>query len=382
MIENQILKLKPKGLVEIVSLFYSNKIQQKSEKRFPSVCIWGKHGMGKSAIAKYLKKTVELTTGEQLGFIYLSPEQLSEEGDLLGFPEIKDGRMHYATPAWVKTDEKFGILLIDDFNRANPDIIKALKEIIYNGKSVAWSIPKDWLIVLTANPTDGDYSVSEIDDALLTRMANYEMLFDPLYWASYANSVGYDSLFISFVTKHGTQLFGRKGDDVIRSYTQFLDTLKGFDWKSNIDLTMDLARGFMSEKTVILLEQHLTSILSELPSATDIISKKDKNEVINCFDSFFSSFSSQKEGYTINDVFFYLAYSYFGYLNANASKCSLDDAKKLLAIVDYEHEGHCLAADFWDTYNNSFFTNKDLSEKIKEYIISFDKQSILNAFNI
>ena len=48
----------------------------------------------------------------------------------------------------------------------------------------SWSIPRKWQILATANPDNGAYSVTPMDDAMLTRMLHVTLTFDAKAWAA------------------------------------------------------------------------------------------------------------------------------------------------------------------------------------------------------
>jgi len=83
----------------------------------------------------------------------------------LGYKSTGQNRMSYCSPEWIANKEKGGILLLDDWNRADVRFIQAIMELIDRQQYVSWSLPKDWHIILTANPDNGDYLVNSIDRA-------------------------------------------------------------------------------------------------------------------------------------------------------------------------------------------------------------------------
>ena len=126
--------------------------------------------------------------------IKLNLSQLDEIGDLVGFPMkehemIKDAvikwvpestipqyissgykptgqkKMTHAIPEWVQGRKEGGILILDDWTRADLRFIQACMELIDRQTYISWSLPKDWHIVLTSNPDNGEYLVSSIDNA-------------------------------------------------------------------------------------------------------------------------------------------------------------------------------------------------------------------------
>ena len=77
-----------------------------------------------------------------------------------GYKLTGKNRMSYCAPEWIADKKKGGILLLDDWNRADVRFIQAVMELIDRQTYISWSLPQDWHIVLTANPDNGDYMVN------------------------------------------------------------------------------------------------------------------------------------------------------------------------------------------------------------------------------
>jgi hypothetical protein len=60
-------------------------------------------------------------------------------------------------------------------------------------------LPKDWHIVLTANPDNGDYLVNSIDNAQKTRFISTQLKYDVDCWAKLAEDSGIDGRCINFM---------------------------------------------------------------------------------------------------------------------------------------------------------------------------------------
>lgn len=161
------------------------------------LCIWGTHGIGKTEIVK------EYAHKKGMKFSYIAPAQFEEMGDLHGIPEVIEingvKSTKFITPDWVPTEEGPGILLLDDLNRADDRILRGCMQLIQNYELVSWKLPKGWQIIATANPDDMDYSVTTMDNAMLTRMIHTTLIFDSKSWAQWAVSNELDERGISFV---------------------------------------------------------------------------------------------------------------------------------------------------------------------------------------
>ena len=195
--------------------------------------IMGAPGTAKTSIVKALSSTPVDWNGKHYeGFevVDIPLAQIEEMGDVLGYPveEIRmqkgeevvwikavdslikdymekgyatDGQQRtiYAPPSWVPKEEKPGVLLFDDGNRASQRIVKGLMQLVQDYRTISWKIPDGWTIVFTGNPDNRFNQVTSMDTAQLTRMKFITMLPDEKEWSVWAQSNGIDQRVISFV---------------------------------------------------------------------------------------------------------------------------------------------------------------------------------------
>jgi len=168
------------------------------------VTIWGHKGIGKTAILRQL-----VTEGIVEDLIYIPLAQVEEMGDLLGIPEpdvdpVSGKRVTVVRPPhWVPTKDVVGLVVLDDFNRADIRIIKGVMQLLQTAQMLTWKLPPRYTVVLTANPDDKDYLVTSIDPAMYTRMFNITMLVDPMSWLRWADRNNIDRRILSFIAKAG-----------------------------------------------------------------------------------------------------------------------------------------------------------------------------------
>lgn len=219
------------------------------------ICIWGTHGLGKTQLVEAYAKT------RGWKFAYCAPAQFEEMGDLHGMPMLvgpKGGRSKgpsgdsitaYAPPDWVPTEEGPGILLLDDINRADDRILRGVMQLLQNFEMFSWQLPSQWQIVATANPEGGDYSVTPMDDAMLSRMLHLTMIFDVKAWASWATEAGIDPRGIAFVLNYPETVTGKRTTP--RTLTQFfMQTAAIPDLLQEADYVAILAKSSLDETTV------------------------------------------------------------------------------------------------------------------------------------
>lgn len=214
-------------------------------RKFP-VCIWGRHGIGKTEIVR------DFARERGFPFVYIAPAQFEEMGDLLGMPQVTEfeGRTvtSFRPPAWAPTHDGPGILLLDDVNRADDRILRGLMQLLLDFRLVSWALPPRWQIVLTANPEGGDYSVTPIDDALVTRLRHVTLTFDAKAWARWAVANGVDSRGIQFVLSHPDTVTGRRTTP--RTLVQFFETVARIEnLSSELTLVQTLAEASLDAET-------------------------------------------------------------------------------------------------------------------------------------
>ena len=273
-------KTKADEVIQFVNHVLNTNINlEKQGKRKTPICIWGRHGIGKTEIAEAIAKD------NGFKFTYIAPAQFEEMGDLVGMPNIENNKTVFRAPEWVPTEAGPGILLIDDVNRADERILRGIMQLLQNFELVSWKLPPLWQIVLTANPDGGDYSVTPMDDAMLTRMLHISMEFDVKEWAKWAEKAGIDPRGINFVLLYPEIVNGNRTTP--RTLVQFFDTIKGIDnLYENLGLVRLLADSCLDENTVTAFISFVNNNLGQLIRPEEILNaKKFDHDVLEPFKS-------------------------------------------------------------------------------------------------
>lgn len=102
--------------------------------------------------------------------VWVNQKQLEEgPGANMKFKQTGKTRMAYAKPAWVpEYNEKGNIVLLDDYVRANPQLLQACMDLILEQKYISWGAPEKTTFILTNNPDDGASNVNSLDEAQRT----------------------------------------------------------------------------------------------------------------------------------------------------------------------------------------------------------------------
>jgi len=250
------------------------RAEAKGNKKTP-ICIWGRHGIGKTEIVEAIAKENDYK------FAYIAPAQFEEMGDLVGMPTIEDGKTSFRAPEWVPTEEGPGVLLIDDVNRADDRILRGIMQLLQNFELVSWKLPEKWQIVLTANPDGGDYSVTPMDDAMLTRMMHISMEFEVKEWAKWAEAHEIDARGINFVLTYPEIVTGERTTP--RTLVQFFESISEIeDLKENYSLVKLLADSCLDNNTATAFITFVSQNLGKLIAPEKIVNATNfENQVLN-----------------------------------------------------------------------------------------------------
>ena len=266
--------------------FKQNDLLAQKGKRGTPICIWGTHGIGKTQSVLDFAKQNDWT------YVYCAPAQFEEMGDLHGIPETYDPTPEapnsgdeytvYRPPQWLKAAiesadlDKPGFLILDDFNRAEKRIIQGCMQLLQMHALFSWALPPRWQILLTANPEGGPYAVTEMDDAMLTRMLHVTMKFDAKCWARWAQSAGIDARGIDFILTYPEVITGFR--TTARTITQFLEQvepIKDLSQPENIRLIRILGKGTLEAETVDSFLHFCKFIQNTLLQPEEILNAND-----------------------------------------------------------------------------------------------------------
>jgi MoxR-like ATPase len=255
----------------------NDRIGEQGRRGVP-ICIWGTHGLGKTEIVKNFARS------RGWNIAYCAPAQFEEMGDLHGMPTLRDptpgvpasGDEYtvFAPPEWVPTKDGPGILLLDDINRADDRILRGIMQLLQNFEMFSWQLPPRWQIVATANPDQGDYSVTPMDDAMLTRMLHLTLVFDAQAWARWAVAAKVDNRGIDFVLHYPETVTGKRTTP--RSLAYFFEQIAGIaDLKAERDIVAMLASSCLDDTTTAAFLAFVNDDLELLPSPAEILGAAD-----------------------------------------------------------------------------------------------------------
>ena len=312
----------------------NNRFLQKEGKLPVSIEVLGESGIGKTSTVK------EIAEEHNLDFVKLNLAQIEELGDLVGFPTrqfqmykeqivkvgksdnvqyssqtaasedlakmsentvtkkigqwvnelavadyLKNGykmtgknRMSYCAPEWIADKKAGGILLLDDWNRGDVRFIQACMELVDRQTYISWSLPKDWHIVLTANPDTGDYMVNSVDSAQKTRYITANLQFDVDVWARWAEEVNIDSRCINFLLLH-PELVTQETN--ARAITTFFNSISSFEnFEDNLPYIQMIGEGSVGDEFASMFTVFINNNLDKLVTPKDLLTHDNESYIL------------------------------------------------------------------------------------------------------
>lgn len=229
-----------------------------------SVLLRGGTGVGKSQIV--------VQAAKDLGIGYITRDlSLMEPSDLVGMPEVRNGRTHFAPPAFLPASGA-GILMFEELNRAPPYMLAPTLELLTARALNDYRLPAGWLLVAAINPDDDDAYIGTktMDAALLARFMIIDVEASVKEWGAWAKGNAIDPRVISYVTRT-PKVFGstRSNPRAWSAVSRVLVALEAAEWDPN--LAMNCLTGLVGEDMAMGFIKSLTMKESAVPSARNIL---------------------------------------------------------------------------------------------------------------
>jgi len=288
-------------LKDFLKHMVKNNQHIQNEGKVPvAVNIEGDAGLGKTSAIIQLGKELEMDV------VKINLSQIEELGDLVGFPvkefkiankegkstwinesqmdaamkkgyKVVDKRMSHAAPEWIQGKSEGGFLVLDDYTRADHRFMQATMELIDRQEYISWSLPKNWHVILTTNPDNGDYQVTSLDDAQRTRFISTEVKFDASVWAKWAETVGIDGRCINFLLMNPETVTKEVNP---RSITTFFNSISSIEkFEDELPLINMIGDGSIGAEPSALFAMFINNKLDKIISPEQILTNDDWNYV-------------------------------------------------------------------------------------------------------
>jgi hypothetical protein len=184
-----------------------------------SVLLESGSGVGKSDTLALAPELIAQATGKRIGLVIIQGPLLTV-GDSIGYlipKHCEDGRIEsqYTDPFWFRTTEgkrldeyDGGIIVVEEVDKADPDIKKCLGEAALTGKLGPHKLPPGWLVWMAGNRSGKDRSGSTKElDHLINRRRRIEIAPDLKSWLDWAEGHNVHPFVKVWVEQHPEAVF-------------------------------------------------------------------------------------------------------------------------------------------------------------------------------
>jgi hypothetical protein len=186
--------------------------------------------------------------------------------------------MSHAAPEWIQGKGEGGFLVLDDYTRADARFMQATMEILDRQEYVSWKLPKNWHVLLTTNPDNGDYNVTSLDVAQKTRFISVELKYDADVWAKWAEKANIDGRCINFMLMHPELVTQRVNPRSITTFFNAISSIPKFE--DNLPLIQMIGEGSVGPDFSSMFTMFINNKLDRIISPEDILNK-DEQYVMN-----------------------------------------------------------------------------------------------------
>jgi hypothetical protein len=208
-----------------------------------------------------------------------------EQYTKLGYEFTGQKRMSYCPPEWIADKKGGGFLILDDWNRADIRFIQAVMELVDRQEYISWKLPKDWHILLTANPDNGDYLVNAIDLAQKTRFMSITMKWSVERWAEWAEFDQIDTRCINFMLMH-PEIVQKSVNP--RSLTNFFNSISSIEsFEDSLMLIQQLGEGSIGADAAVLFNVFINNKMDKWVTPKEILAAEHDGPIITALKDMF-----------------------------------------------------------------------------------------------
>ena len=301
------VKLNIEELKSFMGHMISNNQHIQAQGKVPvAVNVEGDAGLGKTSSIKQLAKE------QGMDVIMLNLAEFEELGDLVGFPvkefqiqnaegkttwinesqiaaattkgfKVIGKRMSHASPEWIQGKGEGGFLILDDYTRADHRFMQATMSLIDQQSYASWKLPKNWHIILTTNPDNGDYNVTSLDIAQKTRFISVDVKFDEKVWAKWAEKADIDGRCINFMLMNPEVITQNVNP---RAMTTFFNSISSIDkFEENLPIIQMIGEGSVGADVSTMFTMFINNKMDKIISPQDILTNANEAYVVGALNS-------------------------------------------------------------------------------------------------
>ena len=157
-----------------------------------SILLRGPHGIGKSQVVRQMAKIYAAQDKIPVDDYEIIDRRLSQmsEGDMIGLPSTDGEVTRFNPPDWIKRAcNKPCMLFLDEFNRGTNEVQQAGFQIVLDRELNGWTLHPLTRVFAAIN-TGANYTVNEMDPALLDRFWTIDLTPTVEDWTAWARADG------------------------------------------------------------------------------------------------------------------------------------------------------------------------------------------------
>lgn len=163
------------------------------------VFLWGAPGIGKSSLVRQFADSLGLDCVSLLG-TQLAPE------DLIGVPQIVDGRSRFYPPEQIARDTAY-VLFLDELNAAAPDVQKAFYSLILDRRIGSFELPSGSIVIGAGNRATDQALARPMASALINRLVHVHLHASAADWLTWATNHGIHPWIVEYLTSRPDHLW-------------------------------------------------------------------------------------------------------------------------------------------------------------------------------
>ena len=207
------------------------------------VFVWGAPGIGKSSLVRDFAASLGLECVTLLG-TQLAPE------DLIGVPELRNGRSRFAPPESIARDEPY-CLFLDELNSSSPEVQKAFYSLILDRRIGTYELPAGSIVIGAGNRASDNALARPMASALVNRLVHVHLRASAAEWLVWALGANIHPWVTDYLTQRPDQLWSRppKTEEPFstpRSWHMLSDALHSFGDGIDDEMLRVLASGALT----------------------------------------------------------------------------------------------------------------------------------------
>ena len=163
------------------------------------VFLWGAPGIGKSSLVREFAESLGLECVTLLG-TQLAPE------DLIGVPQIVDGRSRFAPPVSIARDEPY-CLFLDELNASSAEVQKAFYSLILDRRIGEYELPEGSVVIGAGNRATDNALARPMASALVNRLVHVHLRASADDWLLWAGTAGIHSWVLDYLRNRPDHLW-------------------------------------------------------------------------------------------------------------------------------------------------------------------------------